>query len=641
MSVKMFDAAKILTVLTLLFLTLPGGMAQASPLPLHAQAKPATAQPGSKGAGKISDDLLAAMKSLPPGETLTVIVTLTDQVSPSQLAAIPPHVDRATRKTTVIQQLQAKSSSSQQALTMLLNQRKVAGSVSQVVSFWIFNGMMVTATPVVIQEMALLPEVKSVTLNDAVAAPPPPTAAELELMATSNLNIQNLNVPVLWDLGIAGQGIVVANLDTGVDMASHPDLAAKWRGGSNSWFDPYGQHATPADVSGHGTATMGIMVAGEHNGTAYGVAPGAQWIAAKIFNDQGMSYVGQIHQALEWVLDPDGNPATPDAPHVLNNSWVWKAGCHDEFRTAVQNIRAAGILPIFAAGNNNSTSFSPANYPESFAVGAVDNNDLIYADSSRGPSACDSTIYPEIVAPGVNIYTTDLGGLYLPYTGTSMAAPHVAGTLALLLSASPQLTVDEQQNMLLDGVVGLGVPGPDNIYGYGRLEAQESLLLLGDLDLAVTQTVNPTTLAVNQPLQFTLSVTNNGPEDASGVTLTHTISSVAAGGAAVVGTSAQIDAAALDVVIGPPSTSQGSCVLGAGAISCDLGLLPADSTAVTVRFTITPTTSGITITNKSAVSALEKDFNVINSTASSSTPVQPAAGSGGAGFKVFLPLVIK
>lgn len=77
-------------------------------------------------------------------------------------------------------------------------------------------------------------------------------------------------------------------MDTGVDINWHQDLAGKWRGGSNSWFDPYGQHpTTPTDLNGHGTQTMGVMVGGEHAGTAFGVAPGVQWIAAKIFKDDG------------------------------------------------------------------------------------------------------------------------------------------------------------------------------------------------------------------------------------------------------------------------------------------------------------------------------------------------------------------
>ncbi len=140
-----------------------------------------------------------------------------------------------------------------------------------------------------------------------------------------------------------------------------------------------------------------------------------------------------------------------------------------------QSLRAAGILPVFAAGNfgpNSSTSASPANYPESLAVGAVDNTGSIYAYSSRGPSACGetSTVYPDLVAPGVNIKTTDLYGSYTFQTGTSLSAPHVAGGLALLLSAFPNISAAQQQSALMNSAVDLGDPGPDNAFGYGRLD---------------------------------------------------------------------------------------------------------------------------------------------------------------------------
>ncbi len=125
-----------------------------------------------------------------------------------------------------------------------------------------------------------------------------------------------------------------------------------------------------------------------------------------------------IHLGFQWLLDPDGNPATADAPQVVNNSWSYGSpGCNLEFQNDLKSLRLVGILPVFAAGNygpNSSTSVSPANYPEAFAVGAVDNSGALQTYSSRGPSACgeSSSIYPELVAPGANITTTDLYGLY-------------------------------------------------------------------------------------------------------------------------------------------------------------------------------------------------------------------------------------
>jgi hypothetical protein len=264
-------------------------------------------------------------------------------------------------------------------------------------------------------------------------------------------------------------------MDTGVDV-THPDLAGRWRGGTNSWYDPNGEHpATPTDVSGHGTWTMGVMVGGDAGGSSVGVAPDATWIAVKIFNDRGTATSTAIHQGFQWLLDPDGNPATADAPDVVNNSWAMSAsGCLLDFQPDLASLRAVGILPIFAAGNYGplpGSSSSPANNPEAFAVGATDDADALYPYSSRGPSACGQPVYPQLAAPGVGIHTTDLYGLYADPTGTSVAAPHVAGALALLLQAFPGMSADRQAAALESSAVDLGPAGADNSYGYGRLDA--------------------------------------------------------------------------------------------------------------------------------------------------------------------------
>ena len=189
---------------------------------------------------------------------------------------------------------------------------------------------------------------------------------------------------------------------------------------------------------------MGVMVGGSTSGTAIGVAPAAKWIAARIFDDSGRSSATAVHRAYQWLLDPDGDPTTDDAPDVVNNSWTFtSSGCHLEFEQDLQALRAAGILPIFAAGNSGpgtGTSLSPGNNPSAFAVGATDNADQIYSGSSRGPSSCDGSVFPEITAPGVGIHSSSLNGAYFDSTGTSLAAPHVAGVLAVLLSAYRDLS---------------------------------------------------------------------------------------------------------------------------------------------------------------------------------------------------------
>lgn len=453
------------------FLANSNGVVQADPASFTGQ--PTLEEFSALGPEKISPELKKAMQLLQPDDMITVIVRFEEQANLTT-PMIKEEPNRAVRLRNVVNNLQSKADSSQKAARELLRKRQSEGRVSEVSYLWIINGLAVTATTDVIQELATRPEVFQITLNRTIQAPDPPS--ESNLLGTLSNNEPNLditNIPMIWGMGHTGQGVVIASLDTGVGFNgfSHPDLWAKWRGGSNSWFDPYGEHPnTPTDVNGHGTWTMGVMIGNKHNNIAFGVAPEAQWIAAKIFKDNDTGTALGIHQAFQWLLDPDGDPDTPDAPHVVNNSWSWFQGCDLEFQLDLQALRAADILPIFAAGNSALTSHSPANYPEAFAVGATDDADIIWPDSSQGPSACDGTIYPEVVAPGVDIHTTSLFNTYFNATGTSLAAPQVTAALALLLSAYPNMTVEDQETALISTVVDRGAIGPDNTYGNGRID---------------------------------------------------------------------------------------------------------------------------------------------------------------------------
>ncbi|MFD0578633.1 S8 family serine peptidase [Dactylosporangium darangshiense] len=226
------------------------------------------------------------------------------------------------------------------------------------------------------------------------------------------------------------------------------------------------------------------------------MAPDARWIAVKMFNDRGAATSTAIHRGFQWLLDPDGNPDTADAPDVVNDSWTSSAGgCNLDFQPDLAMLRAAGILPVFSAGNYGPTAgtvLSPANNPEAFAVGSTDLADVIDPSSSRGPSACGQPVVPRAVAPGVNVRTTDLYGLYTTASGTSLAAPHVSGALALLLSAFPDLPADRQAAALEGGAADLGPGGPDNDYGYGRLDAFAAYQWLSTMP-DFTTSVSPST----------------------------------------------------------------------------------------------------------------------------------------------------
>ena len=410
-----------------------------------------------------------------PPLSVRVIVTLREQADLSRI----PDGDPILRRRQIVAALKATAGAAQAKAGAIVMRAAVDEPVTDITPFWIFNGFAITASPEVIARLAVSPDVLRVTSDDVAIAPAGVVTASADVEA----NLAIVNAPALWSLGWRGQGIVVANLDTGVDL-THPDLAASWRGGTNSWFDPFGQHpVTPSDVNGHGTSTMGVMVGGSAGGTAIGVAPDAKWIAAKVFDDRSRSSATAVHQAYQWLLDPDGNPATDDAPDVVNNSWTFtSSGCELEFELDLQALRAAGILPIFAAGNSGpepATSLSPGNNPSAFAVGATDDNDQTYSGSSRGPSACGNSLFPHISAPGVDIRSSSTYGQYYDSTGTSLAAPHVAGVLATLLSAYPDLTVSQQQAALVAGARDLGAARADNVFGAGRLDGLAAYDRLG------------------------------------------------------------------------------------------------------------------------------------------------------------------
>ncbi|MBW2092209.1 MAG: S8 family serine peptidase, partial [Deltaproteobacteria bacterium] len=466
-------------------------------------------------AGVITPGLRSMLENSAPGDEISVIITLSDQADINRFR----EGNRRYRRTRMVKALKDKAHQTQKQLIDILRSR----GGRHLVSLWLINGLAITIKAEVIKEIVNHPLVQSIRLDKIIslsellpAIPSEPVERNLDDLGVSAPN-------GLWDLGFRGQGVVVASMDSGVDV-NHPDLIYRWRGGTNSWFDPNGEHDSPYDADGHGTQAMGIMVGEDTSGAPIGAAPEAKWIAVKIFNDAGNAPLSGIHQGFQWLLDPDGNSLTDDAPDVVNNSWGLLNQvnqCVEEFRPDLQTLKAAGITVVFAAGNLGEgdfpTSLSPANNPEGFAVGAVDDFHNIASFSSRGPSPCDQSIYPEVVAPGVNIYTSDLSfGGFPNYTnqfsGTSLAAAYASGVMALLLSAFPDLSVADLEAALINSATDLGNAGPDNDYGYGLingLSAYEYLVLEGwdpCLPINVNFSVSPDPAAVGEPVTFTSTV---------------------------------------------------------------------------------------------------------------------------------------
>ncbi len=431
-------------------------------------------------AGVLDPEVQGVVKTLDSQEEIPVIIKLSDRIDLKRFK----DGNVSLRRSKLVRALQSKASLTQRPIKAFLKSK----GVKRIIPLWAVNALATTVPVHVIRELAELPGIESIRRDTVLSLPRVSYSASVD----PEWNIEVIRAPELWGMGVTGEGAVVAILDSGVDV-DHPDLGPKWRGGTNSWFDPNGEHDTPYDATGHGTQVMGIIVGGDAGGSAIGVAPDARWIAVKIFSDAGPAFLSVIHQGFQWLLDPDGDPNTDDAPHVVNNSWGFEKDpgqCITEFESDIEALNAAQILVVFAAGNggpSSATSLSPANYPETVAVGAVDADFIVPLFSSRGPSACDESTYPELAAPGVGIRTSDatFGGVipnpYVGVSGTSFAVPHVTGVIALLVSAFPGATVAEIESALNDSAVDLGPPGPDNDSGYGLVDSDTAYDLLDDI----------------------------------------------------------------------------------------------------------------------------------------------------------------
>jgi len=308
--------------------------------------------------------------------------------------------------------------------------------------------------------------------------------------ATMDWGITDTKANQFWTkFSVQGDGIVVANIDTGVQW-NHPALDQAFKCGTNPadpacWYDPTGVCVAGAcDNNGHGTHTMGTMVADDDPSLTYiaGMAPNAKWIACKGCASSSCADIS-LNACADWILAPAGNPA--NRPNIVNNSWGGGGGA-TWYLAKVQAWKAAGIFPAFSAGNTGSgcsTLGSPGDYQESFASAAHDSSRAIASFSSRGPSAFGDTPYtkPNLSAPGVSICSTvPTNGWSCGYSGTSMASPHTAGAVALLWSCNPSLKgqIDATFQLLQSnadtapaGNCGIPADGQGNFtYGYGYLD---------------------------------------------------------------------------------------------------------------------------------------------------------------------------
>jgi len=449
--------------------------------------------------------------------------------------------------------------------------------------FYIVNMLVVRSDRALVARLAARPEVARIAANPRVRqllpepqrwAKAPDRWAKVSDRSPRPLapqviewNVAHINADDVWALGYTGQSIVVAGQDTGYDW-DHPALVNQYRGYNGitathdyNWHDaihtndphtpegnPCGFDApAPCDDNGHGTHTMGTIVGDDGGSHQIGVAPGARWIGCRNM-EEGWGTPATYAECFEFFLAPypiGGNPSTDGvpslAPHVINNSWTCppSEGCDwDTLQAIVENVRAAGIVVVVSAGNSGSgcgtVQDPPAIYDAAFSVGATDSGGSIASFSSRGPVTVDGSgrLKPDVTAPGSWVRSSVPGGGYGWKSGTSMAGPHVAGTVVLLWSAAPSFIgdVDTTEQIIaqparprIDASCGGDPSGrPNNVYGWGIVDAlaavQEACA-----ELRVTKQADFPMGLPARLLLYTISITNTSYSTLTQVVLTDVV----------------------------------------------------------------------------------------------------------------------
>ncbi|MEH6996100.1 S8 family serine peptidase [Neobacillus drentensis] len=496
-----FSLSLLVSIILLISLVLPNiAVAQGDSI----ESKPISLNKNISIENKVDSKLIKQFKDQ---DLNTFILKFKEQADTNRVAIETAEKAKKQKLTEVSTKLQVRSAvvsslrntamESQTEVMEYLEEAKQKGEVKSVQSFYVVNAIAVTATKAVMDKLAAFPEVAKILPNETrqiITPIQPKEKTTNQNSSTVEWGVEKVGAPQVWDMGIDGAGIVVASIDTGVQW-DHPALMEKYRGYNPanpsqpdhqlSWFDAVGGEETPYDNLKHGTHTVGTMVGSEPDGSnQIGVAPGAKWIAVKAFSDQGGQDVDLL-EAGEWILAPkdaEGNPHPELAPDVVNNSWGGGPGLNEWYRPMVQNWRAANIFPVFAAGNAGSNGegwvSSPANYPESFAVAATDDQNALAWFSSRGPAPYDE-MKPDVSAPGVDIRSAVPTNDYELMSGTSMATPHISGVVALLKQANASLSIDQIEEILFNSAIPLTdtefASSPNYGYGHGFINAYNAI----------------------------------------------------------------------------------------------------------------------------------------------------------------------
>ncbi len=450
---------------------------------------------------------LHAVKS--ESQAIEAIVVMQQQASLYHLKNI---ANKSRKATNAVRLLKQQAHQSQAQLIAYLEKKGIRFR-----SFWVANQLLVTATPSQLLAIASRKDVNKLYANTAFKMENPIVERNKTAKEVNGIewHVSAVQAPEAWALGHRGQGVVIAGQDTGYEW-EHPALKQQYLGWNGMSVDHnYHWHNAihtldgstcdnaidiiePCDDNSHGTHTMGIMVGDDGVGNQVGVAPDARWISCRNM-DSGEGTAASYMECFEWLMAPTDlsglNPDPTKAPDIINNSWgcppspVEDCDNRNILLQVVENVVNSGILVVVSAGNNGgscSTVVHPAAiYQASFSVGSSTSSHLISSFSSRGPVLVDGSgrMKPDITAPGSNVRSSVRNGGYTALSGTSMAAPNIAGVAALILSAHPDLkgNPDAISYIIMATAVPMTTPQncgdingseiPNNTYGWGRVNA--------------------------------------------------------------------------------------------------------------------------------------------------------------------------